>query len=333
MRIGVIGAGSWGTTLADLLSASGHEVTVWAYEAEVVDSINRERVNVLYLPESPLADGIRASGDIAEVVSNRELLVAATPSHVLREIAAEIGRTPNKGPMPLVVSATKGLEEDSLKTMTQVLEETLDGVRVAALSGPSFAREVYQRQPTAVAVASRDPEAAALAQRVFSTESFRVYTSEDVIGVQLGGALKNVIAIASGILHGLGMGHNPRAALVTRGLAEMTRLGEAMGASPLTFAGLAGIGDLLLTAMGALSRNRSLGEELAKGRSLEEILSERRTVTEGVRTARAAVALSQRTGVELPIASEVEKILFEGKAPAQAVKDLMGRDPKPERWR
>ncbi|MFQ6045887.1 MAG: NAD(P)H-dependent glycerol-3-phosphate dehydrogenase [Gemmatimonadales bacterium] len=332
MRIGVIGAGSWGTTLADLLSASGHEVTLWAYEHEVVDSINRERVNALYLPDSPLADGLRASDDLSDVVRDRDLLVAATPSHVLREIATAVAGSLGRGPRPLVVSASKGLEADTLKTMSEVLEETLEGARVAALSGPSFAREVYQRQPTAVAVASRDPDAAALAQRVFTSESFRVYTTDDVVGVQLGGALKNVIAIASGILHGLGLGHNPRAALVTRGLAEMTRLGEALGASPLTFAGLAGIGDLLLTAMGALSRNRSLGEELAKGRTLDEVLAERRTVTEGVRTARAAVALSERTGVELPIASEVEKILFENKAPAQAVKDLMGRDPKPERW-
>jgi glycerol-3-phosphate dehydrogenase (NAD(P)+) len=308
-------------------------VTVWAFEPEVVESINKERVNSLYLPDSPLANGLRASEDLTEVVRDRELIVSATPSHVVRRIAGEIAAALDGREKPPVVSVSKGLEADSLKTMTEVLEEVIPDARIAALSGPSFAQEVYAKQPTAVAVASRNHEAAVLAQQVFNTDTFRVYTTEDVLGVQLGGALKNVIAIAAGILHGMGLGNNARAALVTRGLAEMTRLGEAMGASPLTFAGLAGMGDLVLTAMGALSRNRSLGVELARGRKLEDVLAERRTVAEGVRTAKAAVALGERTGVELPIASEVEKILFEDKSPAQAVRDLMGRDPKPERWR
>jgi glycerol-3-phosphate dehydrogenase (NAD(P)+) len=332
MKIGIVGAGSWGTTLADLLSRCGHEVALWAYEPEVVDSINRDRLNAIYLPDSPLAPDLHASGDLAEVVRERDLIVSATPSHVLRDIANAIASALNSSPMPVVVSVSKGLEADSLKTMSEVLDETLPDARVAALSGPSFASEVYAKQPTAVAVASRDHEAATLAQRAFTTDAFRVYTTEDVVGVQLGGALKNVIAIAAGILHGLGFGNNARAALVTRGLAEMTRLGEAMGASPLTFAGLAGMGDLILTSMGTLSRNRSLGVELAKGRSLDDSLAERRTVTEGVRTARAAVALGERAEVELPIAAEVARILFENKSPEQAVRDLMGRDPKPERW-
>jgi len=232
-----------------------------------------------------------------------------------------------------VVSVSKGIEEGSLARMSAVLEETLPDLSIVALSGPTFAQEVYERQPTAVVAASTDPTAAELVQQAFSTATFRAYTSADVIGVELGGALKNVIALAAGILEGMGLGHNPRAALITRGLAETTRLGEALGAEAATFAGLAGMGDLLLTATGQLSRNRSLGVELGKGRSLAEVLAERRTVAEGVHTARAAVELGRRTGVELPIASEVSQILFEGKAPRRAIADLMERELKAEQWR
>jgi glycerol-3-phosphate dehydrogenase (NAD(P)+) len=214
-----------------------------------------------------------------------------------------------------------------------VLEEILPQCPIGALSGPSFAQEVYQRHPTAVVAASRDPKAAEQIQQAFSTSYFRVYRSADVIGVQLAGALKNVIAIAAGMIEGMGLGNNSRAALITRGLAEIARLGEALGADPLTFAGLAGMGDLVLTATGALSRNRSLGAELGRGRSLAEILAERRTVAEGVTTAKTAVELGKRAGVELPIASEVARILFEGKAPRQAIRDLMERELKAEQWR
>lgn len=332
MRIAVIGAGSWGTTLADLLAGNGHRVRIWAREPEVVESINRDHVNTLFLADSRLAETLAAHADIGAALEGVELLVSAAPSHAVRQVSTVIAETVGDA-IPPVVSVSKGLESESLKLMSEVLGETLRGAPVVALSGPSFAQEVYERQPTAVVAASADRAAAELVQQAFSAAHFRVYTSEDVVGVQLGGALKNVIAIAAGLLHGLKLGHNTLAALITRGLAEMSRVGEALGASPRTFAGLAGMGDLLLTATGALSRNRSLGIELAEGRTLAEIQATRRTVAEGVRTARAAVQLAERTGTELPIAVEVANILFEGKRPEQAVRDLMERELKAEHWR
>jgi glycerol-3-phosphate dehydrogenase (NAD(P)+) len=333
VRVAVVGAGAWGTTLADLLATAGHSVRLWAYEPEVVESVNREHVNALFLADSRLSEGIVACGEIPDALRGAELIVSAAPSHAVRQVAAEIARTLDGRKPPPIVSVSKGLEESSLCTMTDVLSQSVPGAAVAALSGPSFAQEVYERQPTALVAAAADETMARLAQRTLATSYFRVYTSDDVIGVQLGGALKNVIAIAAGILIGLRMGHNARAALVTRGLAEMTRVGEALGASSTTFAGLAGMGDLILTATGALSRNRALGVELAEGRRLNEILAARRTVAEGVRTAHAAVDLGKRAGVELPIAQEVARILFDGKEPHRAVRDLMERDLKPEYWR
>lgn len=333
MKIAVVGAGSWGTTLADLLTHQGYEVVIWAREPEVVESVNRDHVNALFLADAPLAEGLRASHDIGDVVDGAELVVSAAPSHAVRTVSTSVAAALDGSAPPIVVSVSKGIEGGSLKTMSEVLEETVPEARIVALSGPSFAAEVYQRQPTAVVVASHDIEAAEIAQRVFWTNYFRVYTSDDVRGVEFGGSLKNVMAIAAGLLDGMGLGNNSRAALITRGLAEMTRMGEAMGAHPMTFAGLAGMGDLILTATGALSRNRSLGVELAKGRSLDEILQERRTVAEGVGTAKAALQLGRRVGVELPITEQVEEILFEGKRPEDAVRALMRREPKPERWR
>lgn len=332
MRIGVVGAGAWGTTLADLLAREGHDVTLWVFEPAVVESIGRSHRNVLYLPDAPLDERLAASGDVAEVVCDKDLIVSATPSHVVRQMSQRIAAALSPTSRPLVVSVSKGLEDGSHKTMTAVLAETLPRARLVALSGPSFAIEVYQRYPTAVVAASTDADAAHEVQQAVSTGTFRVYTSQDVLGVQLGGALKNVIAIAAGILHGLSLGNNSRAALITRGLAEMTRLGEKMGADPHTFAGLAGMGDLILTAMGDLSRNRTLGVELAQGKKLEDILATRRTVAEGVGTARAAVELGREAGVDLPIAEEVAHILFDGKQPERAVRDLMERELKPERW-
>jgi glycerol-3-phosphate dehydrogenase (NAD(P)+) len=234
----------------------------------------------------------------------------------------------------LIVSVSKGLEPERLDRMSQVLGEVLgDRARIAVVSGPSFALEVYQRQPTLVVAAARDEAVARAAQRAFVCPYFRVYTNSDVVGVELGGALKNVIALAAGVLEGLGLGHNTRAALITRGLAEITRLGVAMGADPLTFAGLAGMGDLILTATGALSRNRTLGVELGRGKTLAESQRGRHTVAEGVNTARTAVALAERHGVEMPIAREMVAVLFDGKPPRQALTDLMERDLKPEHWR
>jgi glycerol-3-phosphate dehydrogenase (NAD(P)+) len=333
MRIAVLGAGSWGTTLADLLASHGHDVHIWAYEPEVVESINRDHVNALYLADSRLAEGVVAHGSVGDAAKGAELVVSAAPSHAVRSVSTTLWTNLNGAKPPVVVSVSKGIETETLKTMTSVLSETLHGPAVVALSGPSFAQEVYARQPTAVVAASDDPAAARTAQEAFSTSYFRVYTSDDALGVELAGALKNVIAIAAGLLHGLRLGHNTLAALITRGLAEMSRLGEAMGAQPRTFAGLAGLGDLILTATGALSRNRALGIELAEGRSVNDILAGRRTVAEGVRSARAAVELAEQAGCELPIAVEVANILFEGKPPELAVRDLMERELKAEQWR
>lgn len=330
-RIGVLGAGSWGTTLANQLARSGHEVVLWAHEAEVVAAINQRHENTTFLPECPLDPGLTATADPVAAIKGAEVVLGVTPSHVMRDV---VSRATNGLRTPaLWVSATKGLEPGSLKLMSQVLAEAVPGAKVVALSGPSFALEVYRGQPTAVTAASNDEAAARQAQQVFTTPGFRVYWSRDVIGVELGGALKNVVAIAAGILDGLGLGFNPRAALITRGLAEITRLGAAMGADPLTFAGLAGIGDLVLTTTGSLSRNRSLGLALAQGQTLEGYTARHRSVAEGVTTARSAVALGERHGVELPICQQVYQILFAGKAPADAVKDLMERAPKMEQWR
>jgi glycerol-3-phosphate dehydrogenase (NAD(P)+) len=328
----VVGAGSWGTTLADLLARNGHDVAIWAREEEVVEAISKEHVNPIFLPDCPLSPALVSDSQIGPVVADRELVVCAAPSHAVRTLAGEIGKGLN-GANPPVVSVAKGLEPETMDTMTQILEEVIPDCPAVTLSGPSFAKEVYERQPTAVVAAATDMEAAETAQRVFSTGYFRVYTSPDVLGVQLGGALKNVVAIAAGIVDGLGLGHNPRAALITRGLAEMTRLGEALGANPMTFAGLAGMGDLILTATGSVSRNRSLGFALGQGRLLADVLAERRTVAEGVNAALVAVSLGERTGVELPIASEVEQILFEDKKPQRAIQDLMERELKAEHWR
>ncbi|MBI1967981.1 MAG: NAD(P)-dependent glycerol-3-phosphate dehydrogenase [Gemmatimonadetes bacterium] len=331
-RVAVVGGGAWGTTLADLLARNGTDVVLWAREPEVVESVNRDHVNAVFLPDAPLAPALRATGDIREAVHGAAVVVSAAPSHAVREV---MGRaTPALSGRPLVVSVSKGLEPATLELMSVVLAETAgEAARIAVLSGPSFALEVYHRQPTAVVAAAHDHDVAQQAQHVFSCSHFRVYSHTDVIGVELGGALKNVIALAAGILEGLGLGHNPRAALITRGLAEITRLGIALGADPLTFAGLAGMGDLILTATGALSRNRSLGYELGRGKTLAEAQAGKRTVAEGVNTARAAVALGERHGVELPIAREVSAILFNGKSPRQAIADLMERTLKAEQWR
>lgn len=332
MRVAVLGAGAWGTTLADLLARKGEEVRVWAFEAEVVDGINREHVNAVFLPDSPLTPDLVATGDVREAVRDAEVIVSAAPSHVVGAVARQAAAAVR--PDALVVSVSKGLEPERLVTMSTVLAETLGPlVRVAVLSGPSFAQEVYARQPTLVVAASADPAVAEAVQRVFATGYFRVYSQTDVIGAELGGALKNVIALAAGMLEGLGLGQNTRAALITRGLAEITRLGVAMGADPETFAGLTGMGDLILTATGALSRNRTLGFELGRGKTFAEAQQGKRTVAEGANTARSAVALGERHGVELPIAREVAAILFEGKAPTRAVTDLMDRALKAEVWR
>jgi glycerol-3-phosphate dehydrogenase (NAD(P)+) len=332
VNVGVLGGGAWGTTLADLLARKGATVRLWVREPEVVASINEAHCNEVFLPGAALASSLRATGDIREAVAGADVLVSAAPSHAVREVMARAAAA-IRG-RPLVISVSKGLEPDTLERLSVVLEELLGrDAPIAVVSGPSFAKEVYQRQPTAVVAAARDHEVAKRAQQTLSCNHFRVYSHTDVVGVELGGALKNVIALAAGILEGLGLGHNPRAALITRGLAEIARLGVALGADPLTFAGLAGMGDLLLTATGDLSRNRTLGIALGQGRSLAQVQAGRTSVAEGVNTARSAVALGDRNGVELPIASQVVDILFHGKGARQAVTELMERELKPEQAR
>jgi len=330
-RIAVMGAGGWGTTLADLLCARGDEVVLWAHEQEVADEINRRHRNDLFLPDSPLQPALAATTDCFAAVGGAEVVISAAPSHVVRQVmGAASGGIPANA---VVVSASKGLEPRTHLRMSEVLAQVLaPGTAVAALSGPTFAREVYERQPAAAVVAAASDRTARRAQEVVGAPYFRLYTNDDLTGVELAGALKNVVAIAAGILDGMGMGHNTRAALITRGLAEITRLGVAMGARPATFAGLAGMGDLLLTATGPLSRNRSLGFEVGRGRTLEEITARRLSVAEGVGTARAAVELAAQVGVDLPIAREVACVLFEGKPLKDAIGELMERSLKSETW-
>jgi glycerol-3-phosphate dehydrogenase (NAD(P)+) len=329
--VAVIGGGAWGTTLADLLARKGEQVMLWAREPDVAAQVSREHVNGMFLPGCPLAPALTATTDLPHAVRDADVVVSAAPSHAVRAVMTEAlaaART-----MPALVSVSKGLEPDRLITMSCLLGEISHGAPVAALSGPTFALEVYRRQPTAAVVAAKDQELARRVQSLFATSTFRVYTHGDVTGVELGGALKNVIAVAAGMVDGLGFGFNTRAALITRGLAEITRLGLALGAEPMTFAGLAGLGDLILTATGTLSRNHSLGVELGKGKTLEQALAGKTSVAEGVGTARTAVALGERHRVDLPIARQVAAILFEGKTARQAIAELMEREPKPEQWR
>jgi len=328
MRCAVIGAGAWGTALADLLARNGHEVRLWAYEPDVIESINTKHENVRFLRGHQLSHSIQAVGEVDRAVSGTELVTLATPSHVLRGIVRSAARSlPPSAPL---VVATKGIEKETLSLMTDIAEQEVPAATVVALSGPSFATEVVTCQPTAVVVASKQDGAAAVAQRAFSSPYFRIYTHTDVIGVELGGALKNVMAVATGIAEGLGLGFNARAALVTRGLAEMTRLGTALGAQQSTFAGLAGLGDLVLTCTGSLSRNRAVGVEVGKGRKLEEILRDRETVAEGVVTAQSARELAAREGVEMPIVDTVNRVLFEGQPARSAIAGLMTRELRAE---
>ena len=329
--IAVLGAGSWGTTLANLLAVKGETVRIWAYEPDVVQAINRRHENSIFLPGVQLERALQAFGDAHEAIAGASVIVSAPPSHAVRSVISQLKAEVPSG--TLVVSATKGIETDTLALMSAVFAECWPQARFTALSGPSFAVEVCQGQPTLVVAAAADAASARETQRVFATPSFRVYSHDDVVGVELAGALKNVIAIAAGILEGLGMGHNPRAALITRGLAEITRLGVALGASPLTFAGLAGMGDLILTTTGNLSRNRALGVALAQGQTLAEYQATHLSVAEGANTSRAGAALGARTGVELPIIQKVCDVLFSGKPARDGIAELMARELKAEQWR
>ncbi len=331
-HIGVIGAGSWGTTLANLLAVKGYKIDLWVFEPELAEIIERERENTYFLPCFKLSENIYPSNSLEKVVTGKELLVMVVPSQVYRSVASQM--IPFFKDEVVVVSASKGIENDTLLTMTGIWQELLSGVKkkveIATLGGPSFAKEVVRGIPTAVTVASTFPSLARKLQKIFSTRFFRVYTSTDKIGVELGGALKNVIAIAAGITDGLGFGHNTRAALITRGLAEMIRLGVKMGAQPLTFAGLSGIGDLLLTCTGDLSRNRTVGLKLGQGKTLSEILENMKMVAEGVATTKSVYNLAKKMEVDMPIATSVYRILFEGKKPMEALRELMERELKAE---
>jgi len=332
VRVGVLGAGSWGTALAALLVQKGHEVTLWAFEEEVAAGVNRDHTNP-YLRDVTLPAELRATHHVGESVREAEVVVSVSPSQFVGRVLAEAaGHIPADA---LLVSASKGIEIETLRRMDEVVRDTLGPEcmdRFCALSGPSFSAEVARGEPTAVVVASEAPESARRVQTLFQTGRFRVYTNTDVVGVELAGALKNVIALAAGATDGLGFGHNALAALITRGLAEITRLGLALGAERATFSGLAGLGDLVLTCTGALSRNRTVGQRLGKGESLDAILADMKAVAEGVKTVEAVHALAARHGVEMPIADQVYRIIHEGKAPADAVRTLMLRDPKPEEW-
>ena len=334
-RIAVIGGGAWGTALSIVFTRGGrHEVRLWAYEAEVVDSIRTRRANDLFLPGFAIPAGVHPTDELGSAIVGAEFVITVMPSHHARTLFE--GISAHIGSKCVVVSATKGIENGTLKRMTEVAREgmlAISGVdpRVCALSGPSFAKEVARGDPTAVTVASEDPETAALVQRELSDPMFRIYTSDDVTGVELGGSLKNVIAIAAGVVEGLGLGHNSAAALITRGLAEMTRLAVACGARRETLSGLSGMGDLVLTCTGGLSRNRTVGVELGRGRKLRDIMAGMHgMVAEGVLTADAALGLAKRHGIEMPITEQMHTILHEEKSPKDAIRELMSRPGREE---
>ena len=330
--VGVIGAGSWGTTLAHMLASKGLEVNLWVFEEDLCRTIRSTGENSIYLPGYRLHEGVIAHSEIKEVAGASRLLIMVVPSHVYRGIVERM--LPFLREDAIVVNATKGIENDTLLTMSGIWKELLkprkSHVRLLCLSGPSFAREVIRGFPTAVTLAGPDLETTCQVQRVLSTPSFRIYSSLDIIGVEVAGASKNVIAIAAGACDGLSFGYNARAALITRGLAEISRLGVKMGANPLTFSGLAGVGDLLLTCTGDLSRNRTVGVQLGGGKKLPEILAETRQVAEGVNTARSIHSLARKMDVDMPICEQVYRVLYEGKNPLLAARDLMDRDLKHE---
>lgn len=325
MRISIIGSGTWGTALARLTCLRGHRVRLWAREPEVVQSIRSRRVNELFLSDVELPSQILATGDFIEAVEDAEIVLLAVPSQHFREVLERL--TPHVPVNAFFVSATKGLEEGTCLRMSEVIGEVAPRfkTRVVAISGPTFALEVVKGYPTALAAASAEQGLARIVQTEFSTASFRIYTNDDIIGVELGGAVKNVIAIASGVGAGLGLGHNPLAALVTRGLAEMSRLSEALGGRRDTLSGLAGMGDLLLTSTAQLSRNRTVGYELGRGRRLDEILASKHSVAEGVPTTRATVTLAQKHSVEMPITFQMDRLLRDETTPQEAIVELMSR--------
>ena len=328
-RVAVVGAGSWGTALAAHLATSGVDVTIWAREPEVVAGINTENRNPLFLSDANLPASLNASGDLDSTVTRADMVVSAVPVQHIR--SALTGVSP-LAETPIVVTVSKGIEEGTLVTPHRILADVgVNEDRVVALSGPSFAREVAAGKPAVVVAAGKEANNTSAVQEMFSWGQFRVYASDDVVGVEVGGALKNVIALAAGVSDGLGLGDNARGAIITRGLAEITRLGVALGGHPATFAGLSGIGDLVLTCTGGLSRNRSVGLAMGQGRKLEDIRAEMKEVAEGVPTCRSAHELAAQAGVEMPITDQMYQLLYEGKKPTEAVAELFGRVLRSER--
>jgi len=327
--LAVIGAGSWGTALAQLLGEKGHTVRLWVFEPEVYERLSRDRVNSTFLPDVRLSARVSFTRDFGEALTGAEVMVMAVPSHVFRGVLGDLA--PHLPPGTILLSATKGIETETLLTMNGVTREVLGAeVPYAVLGGPSFAREVAQKLPTAVTIACRDGKVAHRLQRLFSTPYFRVYTGYDVTGVELGSALKNIFAIGTGILEGMGLRENSRAALITRGLAEMTRLGLRLGANPMTLAGLGGLGDLVLTCTSRQSRNFQVGLRLGQGETLAQILASTQMVAEGVKNSRAFHLLAQRLGVEMPLVEAVYRIVHEDLSPKEAIKKLMSRELKDE---
>ena len=331
MKIAVIGGGSWGTALADLLAGNGHKVTLWAFEAPLAEEISKHKTNSIYLPGFKLHADLSCTSSLAQALDGSSMVLLVTPVQIMRGLleraACYIAQD------ALIVNASKGIELETLKTVSRICTDILgpDTLnRYVALSGPTFAREVAAGLPSLIVAASQNETTARQVQTVFSNPVFRAYTNNDVIGVELGGAVKNVIAIAAGICDGLGFGHNARAALITRGLSEMNRLGQAMGAHPATFAGLAGMGDLVLTCTGDLSRNRTVGFKLGEGNKLSAILDEMKMIAEGVKSSESVYLLAQKLGVDMPIVENVYKILKEDKPAREAVIELMSRELKAE---
>lgn len=327
-NLAIIGGGSWGTALAIVLAPRFSRVTLWVYESDLAARMVSGRINDIYLPGCPIPTTVDITADLASALDGAEIVLSVMPSHLARGLYQRMLPWLNEN--LLFVSATKGLENHSLLRITEVIREVVGTSRVAVISGPSFAREVACFEPTAVVAAATEPGVAETVQAAFSGPTFRVYTSSDPIGVEIGGSIKNVVAIGAGVLHGMGLGHNAMAALITRGLAEMTRLAVAMGGRPQTLAGLAGLGDLVLTCTGDLSRNRTVGIELARGRKLDEIVTSMKMVAEGVKTTDAAVDLAKRYSVEMPIAGQMHQMLHAGASPQEAIRRLMERSLKGE---
>jgi glycerol-3-phosphate dehydrogenase (NAD(P)+) len=332
-RVTVLGSGAWGTALAKALAEKGGEVVLWGRSERDARDVNEKHENVHYLPKATLPSNLRATTDLEAALSGAEMVVFVAPSHATREVATKAAPFLKKLPNVPIVSATKGIENESLMFVDEILADVLPPethARFSFLSGPSFAKELAQRHPTAVVIAAKDGAICEKVMRRFHLPYLRTYASEDVIGVECGGALKNVIAIASGVIDGLGLGYNTRAALITRGLAEVARLSAARGGIPLTLAGLAGMGDLVLTCTGELSRNRTVGVEMGKGRKLPDVLASLGHVAEGVKTAKSAFDLANKLAVDMPITREVYAVLYEDKPAEQAVVDLMARELGPE---